>query len=960
MLKISEELRDAFLVSSSPKSILIQTEDTEDESNYDKINFYIGNYNESAFTAHTDLPSGGSQMEIFVINTDSVITNYLTYGMCAYVSMKFKLSNITSFPDSLYLDVRTEETSSVSKLTYTLDLTDSSIASQITGDGIRLYFRVTTLGLSKLSWLYFRYTGACVADYSISEVQVSLSDTAFTYDDLYVNNAVPYLGESIARQGIDIGDVIYKKGDDTIADVTNENLEIESYSQVESLSSGENLKFGACEASTCEFVVRDRTDNWKDRYIRPYVCIWDEPFSVSKVNWFLGSKDKSTGKMKSPSESMTDGYTNSSLSWDMATFEHGLAPNLNFWEFGQQGKPVLAWRMKIKFTVSNYTTRPYKIKFYLKLLYNGDQSRDFWGWDGTPNTFLIDDTQNDFVTFYGWIPIDTVPSVNDHFQDLYEVSRLQYRLYDENDQRYTSSAGTFDYTVEVKEVQFNLCDAIYWDDFPEWDVEDCIDYNGVSLDEYKMNQTGNIPMGRFKVTNIKKNHKGSSQRLTLTGYDDLIKLNQNAGDWCTMYMYAVNTKQYLPRYDYEYARQIFSSYWNIMSYLGIDKRSNYEETVLATTSMGNFTASNYTLDMQDSGNVTIRLFVETVSSNIDVTKPYVVDIEHDYDLEELEMYIDSYFDHIDKYARGVYNQAEIYIEETLEGGDTNKFVVNNHDYFMLSPDCVSFNIYAPLWTDYNGSDVNRLAQSYKLSRVEKSYDLVNASTRLFYYNFGTRELATYDSSIQARDVVRSILEPTGCFLHIDRFGLPAFKYCTKAGLYPSNTLYPADNLYPRGLDGGTIATGYYISADSEDYSVKNIGKIQIVKKTFDSSDKSIVEWEYVGDQRNPNTYLIDDNIFYCNEKSEYEYGSQPEIETMLANMYSRINNMGYTPSEVKMVGMPWLEVGDRIGIMTVTGGIESFIFRRTYKGIVAPKDMIVSQGDEYIEAVKDYGYKEWS
>lgn len=960
MLKISEELRDAFLVSSSPKSILVQTEDTEDESNYDKINFYIGNYNESAFTAHTDLPSGGSQMEIFVINTDSVITNYLTYGMYAYVSMKFKLSNITSFPDSLYLDVRTQETSSVSKLTYTLDLTDSSIASQITGDGIRLYFRVTTLGLSQLSWLYFRYTGACVADYSISEVQVSLSDTAFTYDDLYVNNAVPYLGESIARQGIDIGDVIYKKGDDTIADVTNENLEIESYSQVESLSSGENLKFGACEASSCEFVVRDRTDNWKDRYINPYVCIWDEPFNASQVNWYNGSKDKSTGNIKSPVEGMTDGYNNSSLSWDMATFEHGLAPNLKFGDFEKLDKPVLAWRMKVKFTVSNYTTKPYKIRFYIKLMYNGNQSRDMWGWNGTPNTFLIDDIENDYGIFYGWIPIKTVPNMEDSFPHLYEVSRLQYRLFDENDERYPASAGTFNYTVEVKEVQFNLCDAVYWDDFPEWDEFDCIGYNNMSLEEYKMNKTGDIPMGRFKVTNIKKNHRGASQRLTLTAYDDLLKLNQNAGDWCTMYMYAVNTMQYLPRYDYEYARQIFSSYWNIMSYLGIDKRSNYEETVLSTRSIGEFTASNYTLDMEDTGNVTIRLFVETVSSDIDVMKPYVVDIEHDYDLEELEMYIDSYFDHIDKYARGVYNQAEVYIEETLEGGETNKFVVNNHDYFMLSPDCVSFNIYAPLWTDYNGSDVNRLAKSYKLSRVEKSYDLVNASTRLFYYNFGTRELATYDSSIQARDVVRSILEPTGCFLHIDRFGLPAFKYCTKAGLYPSNTLYPADNLYPRGLDGGTIATGYYISADSEDYSVKNIGKIQIVKKTFDSSDKSIVEWEYVGDQRNPNTYLIDDNIFYCNEKSEYEYGSQPEIEAMLENMYSRINNMGYTPSEVKMVGMPWLEVGDRIGIMTVTGGIESFIFRRTYKGIVAPKDMIVSQGDEYIEAVKDYGYKEWS
>ena len=960
MLKISEELRNAFLASSSPKSILVQTEDAEGESNYDKINFYIGEYNTSSVTGSINNPTSGYKVQVGVTADTTVITDYFSYGAYLYVSMNFKLSNVTTLPSKLYMWVRAISTETVPQFNYEIDLTDSDIADQITGDGIRLYARLETRYLNELSYLVFYYTGAFSADYSINKVQVSLSDTAFTYDELYTGNKVPYVGESIARQGIDIGDVIFKKEAYAITDVTNENLELEAYNQVESLSSGENLKFGACEASSCELVVRDRTDNWKDRYIKPFVCIWDEPFNLSNVNWYNGSRDKTTGNMKSPSEGMTDGYNNSSLSWDMSTFEHGLAPDLRFWDFEKQGKSVLAWRMKVKFTVSNYTVKPYKIRFYLKLLYDGNQSRDNYAWDGVPNTFLIEDIEDDYGTFYGWIPLETVPNADSYFPHLYEVSRLQYRLFDENDQRYASGAGTFNYTVDVKEVQFNLCDAVYWDDFPEWSADDCIGYNNISLDEYKMNQTGDIPMGRFKITNIKKNHRGASQRLTLTGYDDLIKLNQNAGDWCTMYMYAVNTAQYLPRYDYEYARQIFSAYWNIMSYLGIDKRSNYGETVLSTKAYSSLTPSSYSLDMGAGDNVYIRLFVETVSSGIDTSKPYVVDVEHDYDLEDLENYIDTYLDNVDKYARGVYNQAEIYIEETLDGGDTHKFVVNNHDYFMLSPDCISFNIYAPMRTDYNNSEVNRLALNYKLSRVEKSYDLANASTCLFYYNFGTRELATYDSSISARDVVRSILEPTGCFLHIDRFGLPDFKYCTKAGLYPSNTLYPSDTLYPRGLDGGIINTGYYISADSEDYSVKNIGKIQIIKRIVSSEAESICEWEYVGNSKNKNVYLIDDNIFYSNEKTSYEYGSQPEIEKMLETLYSRINNMGYTPSEVKMVGMPWLEVGDRIGIMTVTGGIESFIFRRTYKGIVAPKDTIVSQGDEYIEAVKDYGYKEWS
>ena len=246
--------------------------------------------------------------------------------------------------------------------------------------------------------------------------------------------------------------------------------------------------------------------------------------------------------------------------------------------------------------------------------------------------------------------------------------------------------------------------------------------------------------------------------------------------------------------------------------------------------------------------------------------------------------------------------------------------------------------------------------SVEICKSSRYVDLVNASTRLMYYRWmGDHEIFSVDSSITARDVVRSLLEVTGCFLHIDRYGKPAFKYCTKSGLYPANDLYPADDLYPRGLDGSTLSLDGYISAETEDYSVKDIGRIQIVKQQI-NNENSVVEWEYIGDASMQNTYLIDDNIFYCNESMEYEYGSMQDVADMLENMYNRISNMGYMPGKFIITGMPWLEVGDRIGLLTFAGGVETFVFRRTYRGIIAPKDTIVSQGDEYIEAIKDYGY----
>jgi hypothetical protein len=39
------------------------------------------------------------------------------------------------------------------------------------------------------------------------------------------------------------------------------------------------------------------------------------------------------------------------------------------------------------------------------------------------------------------------------------------------------------------------------------------------------------------------------------------------------------------------------------------------------------------------------------------------------------------------------------------------------------------------------------------------------------------------------------------------------------------------------------------------------------------------------------------------------------------------------------------------------GGFETFIFRRTMKGIQLLIDTFESEGDEYNEAIKDFGYE---
>ena len=159
-----------------------------------------------------------------------------------------------------------------------------------------------------------------------------------------------------------------------------------------------------------------------------------------------------------------------------------------------------------------------------------------------------------------------------------------------------------------------------------------------------------------------------------------------------------------------------------------------------------------------------------------------------------------------------------------------------------------------------------------------------------------------------------------------------------------------------------MSMGRYISFERADYEVHNYGKIQIKTNSRVSGNegKSICSYEYIGDTTYDNVYIIEDNIFYCSDGTVYEYGSQPEVDEMLRNMYNIIRNMKYIPHTTKAIGQPYIECGDRLRLLTKTGGAESFIFRRTLKGIHGLKDTYEAEGDEYNEALNTFDYVPYS
>lgn len=197
----------------------------------------------------------------------------------------------------------------------------------------------------------------------------------------------------------------------------------------------------------------------------------------------------------------------------------------------------------------------------------------------------------------------------------------------------------------------------------------------------------------------------------------------------------------------------------------------------------------------------------------------------------------------------------------------------------------------------------------------------------------TAETNTIGEAISGKEVLSCILEINGCMGNIGRVGKFRYVYLTQEmqGLYPANDLYPADDLYPRNPKSTSISKSQYISAQYEDYIVRTIDKLQIREK---ENDIGVI----VGD--GGNTYVIEGNFLV------YGKGTK-ELNEIGGKTLSKIKGIIYRPFSADCKGNPCLEVGDAVRLTTKYELIETYILKRTLKGIQALRDDLEADGEEY-------------
>ena len=289
----------------------------------------------------------------------------------------------------------------------------------------------------------------------------------------------------------------------------------------------------------------------------------------------------------------------------------------------------------------------------------------------------------------------------------------------------------------------------------------------------------------------------------------------------------------------------------------------------------------------------------------------------------------------------------ITIQMVLAGNTANPFQIGRYKVYSDTPEADRTKrdivAYDTLY-DMINADV---AEWYNTLLPDKdSTTTMKAFRNSFFGHFGIEqadiqlvndgvkvEKTVEPEELSGATVLNCICEINGCFGHIGRDGRFHYIYLEHEiqGLYPRNDLYPADDLYPREPKSMRIGKNLYISARYEDFLVKSIDKLQIRKE---EDDIGVI----VGS--GTNAYVIQDNFLVYGKGNE-------ELTGIANNIYEKIRGIIYRPFSADCKGNLCIEVGDAVRLPTRYEIIESYVLKRTLKGIQALRDDYEAAGEEY-------------
>lgn len=233
-------------------------------------------------------------------------------------------------------------------------------------------------------------------------------------------------------------------------------------------------------------------------------------------------------------------------------------------------------------------------------------------------------------------------------------------------------------------------------------------------------------------------------------------------------------------------------------------------------------------------------------------------------------------------------------------------------------------------------NVNLLLQPFtkKVNCITGKYDTKPTAT--------TRTDYKYVLPDNLREIFEGFLEIQGDFGMYGRDGVfNEVKLKGIEGQFPSEMLYPSDTNPPVevGCDE-RIRRSLYEKAEYADDETPQYSKVVLAYK---DSDKEEQEASYNMAQESDVASDPDKYQYYSlsfNKLLDQLSPNEEKSVEFCRNLGETIKNVRYLPARVTMRGLPYLEAGDLIHVDTDDGGFNTYILRRTLKGIQTLTDEI--------------------
>lgn len=195
---------------------------------------------------------------------------------------------------------------------------------------------------------------------------------------------------------------------------------------------------------------------------------------------------------------------------------------------------------------------------------------------------------------------------------------------------------------------------------------------------------------------------------------------------------------------------------------------------------------------------------------------------------------------------------------------------------------------------------------------------------------------------ELRNITETFLAVNGAFGKIDRDGNYIELRFGADMTYPSSDLFPGDDVFPGGI--GNIGNALYTKKIYkecwfDDVPTLPYGAVKAKYTDIDGNENEITVYRQdIEDFDEYKTYDLSNNMILTNGRY-----SESTIRNILNNFMNAIKDIQYMPTSMNAVGLPYVEAGDFMMVLTSDNSVvKTYMLRRELHGIQSLTDSITS------------------